>query len=58
MKDQEVTIKERFKEEYQRQMTHQPKEETEPLTDEAWFMIIFLLSMGTVFGFILGVFLV
>jgi hypothetical protein len=58
MKHQRATIKERFKEEYVRQTMRLPKEESEPLTDEAWFIIIALLSVGIVIGFAAGVFLV
>jgi len=58
MKHQRATIKQRFKDEYMRQTMRLPKEESEPLTDEAWFLIIVLLSIGAVIGFAAGVFLV
>jgi hypothetical protein len=58
MKPEKPTIKQRFKDEYARQTMRLPKEESEPLTDEAWFIIILLLSIGGVIGFVAGVFLV
>jgi hypothetical protein len=59
MKHQRATIKERIAEGVRnKQMGGSAFEESEPLTDEAWFMIIFLLSIGAVIGFAAGVFLV
>ena len=58
MKHQRVTIKERFQDEYRRQVMRQPKEGNESLTPDAWFIIIALLSIGGGIGFAVGVFLV
>jgi hypothetical protein len=59
MKHQRATIKERIAEGvHRKQMGGSAFEESEHLTDEAWFIIIFLLSIGGVIGFAAGVFLV
>lgn len=47
---QRPTFKERIQEEIWRQTIREPKEKSEPLTDEAWFFIIFLLSIGIMLG--------
>jgi hypothetical protein len=53
------TIRERIAEGvHRKQMGGSAFEESEPLTDEAWFMIIVLLSVGAVIGFAAGVLLV
>ena len=59
MKHQRATVKERIAEGvHRKQMGGSAFEESEPLTDETWFIIIFLLSVGAVIGFAAGVFLI
>ena len=59
MKHQRATVKERIAEGvHRKQMGGSAFEESEPLTDEAWFMIIFLLGVGILIGIPLGVFFV
>jgi hypothetical protein len=59
MKHQRETFKDRVAEGIRnRQMGLPAVEESEPLTDEAWFLIILLLSIGGIIGFAAGVFLV
>ena len=46
------TFVQRYDEEMLRKIAHEPKEKAEPISDEAWFGIFVLITLGFFAGFV------